>query len=115
MSKVTPDPPEADKASASHHSDDAIDHGSDETHLSYADIRAIPRTPSPMFIVNPEVDVEELLSFSSEGLASACVIIMDQADRETGTTRNTLLGVHMIMSAIEISVNRALDHLEPIG
>lgn len=120
MCNVTPDPPEAGKTSAhkspeSHHSDEVTDRYIDEPHLSYADIRAVPRTPSTMFIVNPEVDVQELLGFSSEGLASACVIIMDQADLETGTTRNTLLGVHLIMSAIEISVNRALDHLEPTG
>jgi hypothetical protein len=40
---------------------------------------------------------------------------MDQADRETGPSRNTLLGVHLIMSSAEISVNRALDHLDPIA
>ncbi len=47
-------------------------------------------------------------------LASACVITMDLADRETGPGRNTLLGVHLIMSMSEISVNRALDILDPV-
>jgi hypothetical protein len=68
-----------------------------------------------MFIVNPETHIQDLLGFTSEALASACVIIMDQADRETGPSRNTLLGVHLIMSSAEISVNRALDHLDPIA
>jgi len=95
MRKVTPDPPQSDTP-------------------SFADIRALPRTPSTMFIVNPEVEVQELLGFASEGLASACVIIMDQADRETGPARNTLLGVHLILSTIETTVNRALDQLAPI-
>ncbi|WP_433736586.1 hypothetical protein [Pseudomonas putida] len=39
---------------------------------------------------------------------------MDLADRETGPGRNTLLGVHLIMSMSEISVNRALDILDPV-
>ena len=117
MRKVTPDPPEVDDT-ASHQSphfqncDDATHHEFSGDTPSLSDIRATPRTPSRLFIVNPEVDVQALLGISSEGLASACVIIMDQADRETGAIRNTLLGVHMIISAIELSVNRALDQLD---
>ncbi|WP_317850754.1 MULTISPECIES: DUF6124 family protein [unclassified Pseudomonas] len=67
-----------------------------------------------MFIANPKVDVQELLGFSSEALASASVITMDVADRETGTSRNSLLGIHQIIMLAEISVNRALDQLDPI-
>ncbi|WP_223481386.1 MULTISPECIES: DUF6124 family protein [unclassified Pseudomonas] len=119
MRKVTPDPPDAENASPNESPDtqkpdEATNRDDDDHHASIADIKAIPRKPSTMFIANPKVDVQELLGFSSEALASACVIIMDQADRETGTSRNTLLGVHLIMSAVEISVNRALDHLDPI-
>ncbi|MCU1760405.1 hypothetical protein NTD84_11855 [Pseudomonas sp. 14P_8.1_Bac3] len=119
MSKVTPDPPDADKA-APHQSqnpaksDKATNHDIDDHHSSFTHIKTIPRTPCKMFTVNPEVDLQELLGFSSEALASACVIIMDKADLETGTVRNTLLGVHMIISDVEISVNRALDHLDPV-
>ncbi|MHC8356040.1 DUF6124 family protein [Pseudomonas sp. LB3P81] len=99
MRKVTPDPPNPDV---------------DDVPFSTADIRATPRTPSTMFSVNPEVDVQELLGFASESLASACVITMDLADRETGSSRNTLLGVVQIVMTAEITVNRALDQLDPI-
>ncbi|VVN16694.1 hypothetical protein PS662_04135 [Pseudomonas fluorescens] len=121
MPKVTPNPPDAAHTASANESpkteplDEATPRDDDEYRASFAHIRATPRTPSTMFIANPDVDVQDLLGFSSEALASACVMIMDQADRETGPSRNTLLGVHLIISSIEISVNRALDHLDPIG
>lgn len=99
MTKVTPDPPHQIP---------------DTEKLSHADIRALPRTPCTTYSVNPQVDVHALLGSVSEALASACVITMDLADRETGPGRNTLLGVHLIMSVAEISVNRALDILDPV-
>lgn len=118
MRKVTPDPPKADNASASENldpqkTDRATDRDVDDDHLSFADIRATPRTPCTMYIVNPEVDVQTLLGCVCESLASANVITMDLADRETGPSRNTLLGIHEIMMVAEISVNRALDILDP--
>ncbi|MHC8316712.1 DUF6124 family protein [Pseudomonas sp. LB3P31] len=90
MDKVTPDPPNTD-------------------------IQASPRTPSTMYTVNPTVDVQTLLGSVSESLASASVITMDIADRETGPSRNSLLGVHQILMLAELSVNRALDQLDPIA
>ncbi|VVN35172.1 hypothetical protein PS662_05114 [Pseudomonas fluorescens] len=97
MRKVTPDPPKADEAP-----------------LSNADIRATPRTPCKMYSIPPNVDLHTLLSSISESLASASVILMDQADRETGPSRNTLLGIHQILAVSEISANRALDIIDPI-
>jgi len=79
--------------------------------LSNADIRA-PRTPPTMFIVNPDVHVIDLLGSVSESLASASVITLDVADRETGTSRNSL-GIAQLVMLAEISVNRALDQLDP--
>ncbi|MEZ1318547.1 hypothetical protein QIW53_21205 [Pseudomonas fluorescens] len=38
---------------------------------------------------------------------------MDLADRETGPGRNTLLGIAQIVMLAEVSVNRALDQLDP--
>lgn len=120
MPKVTPNPPDvSDTTSAQENQktetpEEATHRNNDYHHASIADIKAIPRTPCTMFIVNPEVHVQDLLGFSSEALASACVIIMNQADRETGSSRNTLLGAHLIVSSAEISVNRALDHLDPV-
>ncbi len=47
-------------------------------------------------------------------LASTSVITMDVGDRETGPSRNSLLGVHQILMMAELSVNRALDQLDSI-
>lgn len=113
MRRVTSDGPGANTTSANENPKSET-LNNDYHHASIADIKAIPRTPCTMFIVNPEVHVQDLLGFSSEALASACVIIMNQADRETGSSRNTLLGAHLIISSAEISVNRALDHLDPV-
>lgn len=119
MPKVTPNPPNADNESPhqSPHKENPVastDRDVDDAHFSCADIKAIPRTPCSMYIVNPEVDVQTLLGSASESLASASVIIMDVADRETGTSRNSLLGVAEIIMLAEIKVNRALDQLDPI-
>jgi hypothetical protein len=119
MQKVTPDPPNADNVSAqesprTEKPGDATDRNVDDAHLTFAHLKALPRQPSTFFIVNPELPVQDLLGFASEAAASACVIITDKADQESGSIRNTLLGLELIISAIEISVNRALDHLDPI-
>ena len=90
MDKLTPDPP------------NAVFH-------------ATPHAPSTMYTVNPKVDIQTLLGSVSESLASASVITMDIADRETGPSRNSLLGVHQILMLAELSVNRALDQLDPIA
>ncbi|MCW8278017.1 hypothetical protein IMF27_22630 [Pseudomonas sp. PCH199] len=118
MTKVTPDPPNTDNASPhknpdTEKPDEATDRNVDDAQRSFADIRALPRTPCKTYSVNLQVDVHSLLGGVSEALASACVITMDLADQETGPSRNTLLGVHLIMSVAEISVNRALDLLDP--
>lgn len=111
MRKVTPDPPDADNATPNESSETRDE---DDHHASFADIKATPRKPCAMYSVNPEVDVQTLLGCVSESLASASVITMDVADRETGTSRNSLLGIHQIIMLAEISVNRALDQLDPI-
>ncbi|MBV6821861.1 DUF6124 family protein [Pseudomonas sp. PD9R] len=82
---------------------------------SAADIRATPRTLCKMFIVNPELDIETLLAHACESLASANVMTMDLADRTEGTSRNTLLGIAQVINMGELAVNRALDHLDPVG
>ncbi|WP_460140771.1 DUF6124 family protein [Pseudomonas sp. S2_E01] len=87
----------------------------DETPLSAADIKAKPRKPCSMYSVNPNVHVQDLLGSISESLASANVITLDLADRETGAGRNTLLGIAQIVMLAEISVNRVLDQLDPIA
>jgi hypothetical protein len=119
MRKVTPDPPDANNASPNESPDtrkpeEATNRDDDDRHASFADIKATPRKPCAMYSVNPEVDVQTLLGCVSESLASASVITMDVADRETGPSRNSLLGVHQILMVAELSVNRALDQLDSI-
>ncbi|MEZ1318496.1 hypothetical protein QIW53_20950 [Pseudomonas fluorescens] len=118
MSKATPNPRNADDASAHEKidpqkPDEATQSLADEDLLSNADIRATRRTPPTMFIVNPDVHVIDLLGSVSESLASASVITLDVADRETGTSRNSLLGIAQLVMLAEISVNRALGQLDP--
>ncbi|MCU1759936.1 hypothetical protein NTD84_09425, partial [Pseudomonas sp. 14P_8.1_Bac3] len=97
MQKVTPDPPNADNVSAqesprTEKPGDATDRNVDDAHLTFAHLKALPRQPSTFFIVNPELPVQDLLGFASEAAASACVIIADKADQESGSIRNTLFG-----------------------
>ena len=92
MRKAKPDSPETE---------------TDETPLSAADIKAKPRKPCSMYSVNPNVHVQDLLGSISESLASANVITMDLADRETGAGRNTLLGIAQIVMLAEISLMSA--------
>lgn len=78
MSKATPNPRNADDASAHEKidpqkPDEATQSRADEDLLSNADIRATRRTPPTMFIVNPDVHVIDLLGSVSESLASASV------------------------------------------
>jgi len=100
MRKVKPDPPETNDS---------------EPPPSTADFKAKPRKPCSMYNVNPDVHIHELLCSVSESLASASVITLDLADREPGAGRNTLLGIVQIVMLAEISVNRALDQLDPRG
>jgi hypothetical protein len=75
--------------------------------------KATPRTPSTMFIVNPELDTETLLAHACESLASANVMTMDLADHMDGPSRNSLLGIAQVIMLGELAVNRALDQLDP--
>lgn len=114
MPKVTPNPPEPNEK-PTHDSAETQNPNLDDEHQAFlADTKSTPRTPCSMYTVNPDIDVQTLLGCVSESLASASVITMDIADRETGPSRNSLLGIHQIIMLAEISVNRALDQLDPI-
>jgi hypothetical protein len=114
MFKVTPNPPETDPASLSENLDKKALHEPAERIPSAADIRATPRTLCTMFNVNPELDIESLLSHACESLASANVITMDLADHTHGPSRNTLLGIANVITMAELAVNGALDRIAPI-
>ena len=89
MFKVTPNPPETDRVSPYESLDskklhEAADRALDHYLNLAAHIKATPRTPSTMFIVNPELDTETLLVHACESLASANVMTMDLADQWRG-------------------------------
>ena len=113
MPKVTPTPPETDPASPKENLDSPTAPTPD-FQPSIADIKPTPRTLSTMFIVNPEFDIETLLGYACESLASAEVMANDLADHMTGSSRNSLLGISQVIMLAELTVNRALDHLDPI-
>ncbi|MHC8358288.1 DUF6124 family protein [Pseudomonas sp. LB3P81] len=113
MPKVTPNPPEFDPASPNENLDSSTNPRPD-IQPSFADIKATPRTMSTMFIVNPETDIETLLGYACESLASADVMANDLADHLQGSSRNSLLGISQVIMLAELAVNRALDHLDPI-
>ena len=92
MFKVTPNPPDSEPG---------------------ANIMATPRTPSTMFIVNPELSAETLLVHACESLASANVMANDLVDHLEGTSRNALLGIAQVIMLGELAVNRVLDQLDP--
>ncbi|PZX00503.1 hypothetical protein DFS28_102218 [Pseudomonas sp. 478] len=118
MFKATPNPPETDDVSPYASLDskklhEAADRALDHYLKLAAHIKATPRTPSTLFIVNPELDTETLLAHACESLASANVMTMDLADHMDGPSRNSLLGIAQVIMLGELAVNRALDQLDP--
>jgi hypothetical protein len=120
MFKITPNPPETDTVSPHETPDskklnEAADRALDHYLNPAAHIKATPRTPGTMFIVDPELDTETLLAHACESLASANVMTMDLADHMEGSSRNSLLGIAQIIMLGELAVNRALDNIDPQG
>ncbi|MHC8299186.1 DUF6124 family protein [Pseudomonas sp. ZS1P83] len=114
MFKVTPNPPDTDPASPSENLDSEKLHEDPDRIPSYADIRATPRRLTTMYVIDPHINTEDLLGNACESLASAHVMTMDLADRTHGPNRNTLLGIAQVIMLGELTVNRALDRLDPI-
>lgn len=118
MFKATPNPPETDDVSPYDSLDskklhEAADRALDHYLKLATHIKATPRTPGTMFIVNPELDTETLLAHACESLASANVMAMDLVDHLEGASRNSLLGIAQVIMLGELAVNRALDQLDP--
>ena len=113
MLKTKPTPPDTDPALHSRNPDPENHHEPTDRIPSAADIRATPRKPCSMFIVDPELDTESLLAHACESLSSANVMTLDLADRTQGTSRNTLLGIAQVIMLGELAVNRALDRIDP--
>ena len=73
----------------------------------------VPRKPSTMFVIAPDIDTETLLAHACESLASASVMASDFAGFLQGSQRNTMLGIVQVIMLGELAVNRALDNLDP--
>ena len=120
MFKVTPNPPDTDPASPQDNPDSEAHREAVNRALDFyfnpaaqnAHIKATPRTPTTLFIVNPELDTETLLAHACESLASANVMTLDLADHMEGTSRNTLLGIAQVIMLGELAVSRALDRID---
>ncbi|WP_256672709.1 DUF6124 family protein [Pseudomonas sp. C1C7] len=80
---------------------------------STVDIKATPRTPSTLFIVNPETRTEDLMVYLVETLASVDVMVHHLVDHLDGGLRNALLGISNSVMLAEITANRVLDQLDP--
>jgi hypothetical protein len=118
MFKITPNPPETDDVSPYEFPDskklnEAADRALDYYLNPAVHLKATPRTPGTMFIVNPELDTETLLAHAASRWPSANVMTMDLADHMEGPSRNSLLGIAQIIMLGELAVNRALDNIDP--
>ncbi|MDR9753786.1 DUF6124 family protein [Pseudomonas sp. SZMC_28357] len=121
MFKPTPNPPETesenDSASPYENPHTKKFHEAAERALDYylntEGIKSSSRTPSTMFVINPDFDAETLLVHACESLASANVMAGDLAGTLEGPSRNALLGIAQIIMLGELAVNRALDRLDP--
>ncbi|CAI8958232.1 DUF6124 family protein [Pseudomonas sp. IT-P294] len=119
MFKPTPNPPEADDVSPYESTDpkklnEAADRALDY-YLKPVIPQTIPRKPSTIFLIAPDIDNETLLANACESLASASVMLSDFAGLVEGTHRNTLLGIQQSVMLGELAVNRLLDNLDPPG
>ena len=120
MPKPTPNPPNPDPSAPAQSADQtkleetiqlALDcYANPAAHIAL--INATPRQLDSMFSVNPELDVQTLLSHACESLASANVMAMDLADHMEGTRRHSLLGIAQVIMLGELAVNQALDKLD---
>ncbi|MBX9407710.1 hypothetical protein K5E40_18705 [Pseudomonas baetica] len=72
-----------------------------------------PRLRSTLFHVSPDTANETLLAHACESLASASVMLSDFAGLLDTPHRNTLLGIQQVVMLGELTVNRALDNLDP--
>jgi hypothetical protein len=66
-----------------------------------------------MFVVAPDIGTETLLAHACESLASASVMASDFAGFLEGSQRNTMLGIQQVIMLAELTVNRALDNVDP--
>jgi hypothetical protein len=117
MFKVTPNPPDSEPVTPyerdSTKLNEAAERDLDFRGPSIADIKATPRRPCTLFIVDPEVKTETLAVFLVETLASVDVMVHHLVDHLDGESRNALLGISNSIMFAEITANRVLDQIDP--
>nr|WP_180202519.1 DUF6124 family protein [Pseudomonas sp. SbOxS1]NYU01954.1 hypothetical protein [Pseudomonas sp. SbOxS1] len=117
MFKVTPNPPDSEPVTPyeppSKKLNETTESALDVYIPSIADIKATPRTPCTLFLVDPEVKTETLMVFLVETLASVDVMVHHLVDHLDGGSRNALLGISNSIMLAEITANRVLDQIDP--
>lgn len=111
-----PNPPDTDSSSLyesdARISDESAEHPFHVHFPSVADINATPRTPSTLFIVDPDTRSENLVVHLVETLASIDVMVHQLVDQLEGGSRHALLGISNNVMLAEITANRVLDLID---
>ncbi|AWY42391.1 hypothetical protein DKY63_21785 [Pseudomonas putida] len=69
-------------------------------------------SPSPIFLIAPDIDNHTLLEYACVSLASASAMASDFARDLKGPQGQVLLGIQQSIMLGELAVNRALDNLD---
>ena len=118
MFKPTPNPPETDPASPYDSLNPKKLHEAAERALDHyltpaTQIMASPHKPEPMYLANPVYDTESLLANASESLGSVTEMLNNFAAVLDTAHRKTALGIAQIVMLSELTVNQALDNVQP--
>ncbi|WP_417695509.1 DUF6124 family protein [Pseudomonas sp.] len=118
MFKITPNPPEAERTSASTQSKTKKQ---DEAEKRALDYYLLPKPeksedaskPGQLFTVAKNADNECLLANLSENLASADAMISNLAFDLEGPRRHIALGIQQLIELSSMLANRVLDNVDP--
>ena len=80
---------------------------------STADIKAMPRTVSTLFTVDPQASSDTLMVYRVETLASVDVLVHQLVHHLDGGSRNALPGMSNSVMLAEVTANRVLDQMDP--
>ena len=72
-----------------------------------------PKKSSTMFVIAPDVDNESLLVHACETLASLNVMASNLAFELESAQRSSALAIQQVVTLVELTVNRALDNVDP--
>ncbi|QXI11071.1 DUF6124 family protein [Pseudomonas zeae] len=120
MKKPTPNPPETNTDPTSPYAtidskklNEAADRALDHYLKPTIHIMASTRVAEPMYLANPVYDTESLLANASESLGSVTEMLNNFAAVLDTAHRKTALGIAQIVMLSELTVNQALDNVQP--